>query len=117
MRVRIDFSIYCAECGAFGMVHGDIELVALPPIGAVVNLSMPANRTEWPKIRGYLGQLRIENIMMIPVDLPAEPDRSYVTLMLEDVNLHSVLDGRTLLKYMEEGFGLYGDEFGSEERE
>jgi hypothetical protein len=106
MKIYIDLSVL-TNAAAVGRVHGELELAAVPPIGSRLVLSSPKNGVLPIQVSGFTGQLRICEILFWPVS----PDTVSVSLMLDDVVVASISEGREVMKFLEDGFGLYVDEY------
>lgn len=109
MKTSVDISILCEDGTAVGMVSGYLELVGIPPPGSTILLSEPRSGLTSLKVDGFAGRLKIERVLFRPL---AEREPA-VLLMLEDVTVKSAEDGRKVMKYLEEGFGLDPYEYDS----
>jgi hypothetical protein len=107
MNVSVDISILCADGSAIGMVSGDLNLIGLPPEGALITFSEPNAGIEYVTIEGFSGRLQIKKLVFRP---SAEREPSLL-LVLEDITVNNVGDGQKIMKYLEDGFGLYPYEY------
>jgi hypothetical protein len=106
MKIYIDFSIICSGGPAFGNVYGYIYLTHIPPIGSTVKLSDPKNGAKL-EISGYIGHFKVENIIFVP----DSDEFTKILLSLSDITLKNKDDARKLGRFMEDGFGLFCDEY------
>lgn len=107
MKVHIDLSLFYGASGAFGNVHGDLELVAVPFIGSSVVLAPALNETLPVLVTGFNGIVKVTDVRFAPATSLVKG----VSLSLEDLVLESAEDARKVMNYLEEGFGLFGDEY------
>lgn len=108
MKIYLDFSILGSEGSAFGRVSGVVDFVAVPPIGSSIVLSRPAKAIAPAYIGGFNGQLRVEDLRFEPSSVDVS-----IAASLESVVVASIDEARKVMKYLEEGFGLIGDEYES----
>jgi hypothetical protein len=107
MKIHIDLSLFYGATGAFGNIHGNLELAAAPFIGSSIVLVPALNETLPVLVPGFNGVVKVTDVRFAP----ASSLVSEVSLSLEDLVLQSEDDARKVMKYLEEGFGLYGDEY------
>src|SRR5258706_7488472 len=107
MKVHVDLSLFYGATGAFGNVHGDLELAAVPFIGSSVVLAPALNETLPVLVPGFNGIVKVTDVRFAPATSLVRE----VSLSLDDLALQSVDDARQVMKYLEEGFGLFGDEY------
>lgn len=107
MKIRITLDLFFGTAGAFGDVSGELELITVPCIGSSISLLLPANQETLPiNVEGFPGILKVVDVLFNPSALGAP-----VTVKLEDVVLRSEDDAREVMKYLERGFSLFGDEY------
>jgi hypothetical protein len=104
MRLHIDFSIFTPS-ESVGNVHGNLELSMVPRSGEVVAFSKPREGVLLPQIDGFSPHLKVKTVVHVPASTA-----DAVLLELEDITVSSVNDAKKVMKYMEEGFGLYADQ-------
>jgi hypothetical protein len=85
-----------------------LELAAVPPIGSAVMLTRPANGVMPVVVEGFNGMLKVTDLRFEPASTSTDVS---VALSLEDVVVASVEDGRKIMRYLEQGFGLFPEEF------
>jgi hypothetical protein len=112
MKVHVDCSVSLIDGTAFGVISGELDLPVAPAVGNIILLN-EAPGVPRPVVadRRFLGHLEIETVMYRPTFIPGIG----VLLSLKPIVLTSVSDARSVIQYLEEGFGLFGDEFGDAE--
>jgi hypothetical protein len=107
MKIRISLSLFFGSTGALGDVSGELDLIAVPSVGSSISLLFPTNQQTLPiNMEDFPGVLKVVNVLFNPSGIGAP-----VTVTLEDVVLKSESDARIVMKYLEQGFGLFGDEY------
>lgn len=108
MKISIDISLFFGKDGsAFGNVHGQLELVAVPSVGSLVNFVFPLGSTPPLNIDRFSGFLAVKTVRYTPMPCVGAP----VSLEMEDVILNDRDTASALMSYLVKGFGLYGDEY------
>lgn len=107
MNVSVDISVLCTDGSAIGMISGDLNLVGVPPQGSLITFSKPKAGIDYIQIDGFSGRLEVQKIMFAP-STDGEPE---LLLMLEDITVKNGDDGRRIMKYFEDGFGLFSYEY------
>lgn len=107
MNVFVDISVLCADGSAIGMISGNINVVGIPPQGSLIIFSKPKAGIDYVQIDGFSGRLGVQKIMFVP-STEYEPE---LWLMLEDITVKNRDDGRRIMKYFEDGFGLFTYEY------
>lgn len=105
MKINIQASIYTTAGAAVGQISGTLELQAVPPIGTAISFLFTNNDVASIVVPHFSGILRVIDVTFVPNAL-----RASISLNLEDLVLESVDDARIVMKYLEQGFGLFGDE-------
>jgi hypothetical protein len=103
MRIYVDFSVF-TDSQAVGNVHGFLELGALPRQGELVSFERPKEGVTPIQVKGFPYQLSVEQVIHTA-------GGGQGSLSLADVVLGSRDDAKTLFAYLEQGFGLYADEY------
>jgi hypothetical protein len=107
MKIHVDLSLFCGPAGAFGNSHGELELLTVPSIGSSITFLSPRDGVGPVVVPGFTGCVKVTDVRLAPV-----PSKiAGVSLSLEDLVLHSESDARKVMRYLEEGFGLFGDEY------
>jgi hypothetical protein len=107
MNVSVDISVLCADGSAIGMISGDLNVVGVPPQGSLITFSKPNAGIDYVNIDGFSGRLEVKNIVFTP-STEREPE---LLLILEDITVKNGDDGRKIMKYFEDGFGLFSYEY------
>lgn len=113
MKIYVDLSVLCSggEGTAVGRVSGMLELAAVPPIGSLVVLAHPANGIQPIAVPGFSGMMKVAEVRFEPVSSSAVN----VAMSLEDVTVASIEDGRKVMNFLAQGFGLSGEEYDLDE--
>lgn len=106
MKVDIDSSLSTRGGEAIGRLHGAIELAAVPPIGSSISFLSARGGAMLPMIEGFSGMARVAALQ-----LAANLTTNGVLAILEDIAVPTREDGRRLAKYLEEGFGVFLEEY------
>jgi len=77
----------------------------MPREGEIVGFDEPGNGVMPLQVSGFMLHLAVEKILHPPFG-------GHVSAALADVVLASQDDAGKLFRYMEDGFGLYADEYG-----
>lgn len=110
MKIHVDVSLFCNPTGAFGNVHGEIELASAPSIGSSIVFMFPHNGTTSVCVPGFDGIVNVTDVRFTP----APSLTAGISLGLDGIVLQSEGDARKVMKYLEEGFWLFGDEYGED---
>ena len=106
MRLNVDLSVFALPAHAVGRVHGAIDLEVVPRQGELIGFTFPNNGVLPLNIPSYPHQLRVEQVLHSPKALAEQ-----VTLMIEPLTLNSIAEARSVMEFLEKGFGLYSDEY------
>jgi len=106
MKINIDLSLFYGPTGAFGRVSGEFDLPAIPQVGNTIACMFPNNGVLPMVVSGFDGLLTVTNVRFAPQAL-----KSSISLSLDDVVLQTREDARRVMTYLEEGFGLFGEEY------
>jgi hypothetical protein len=108
MKVSVDFSVALIDGTAFGVVSGDLDLAAVPPIGGTI-LFNEAPGIARPQVanRRFIGHLDVERVMYRPTSVPGV----HILLSLQTVIVETASDAEKIMEYLENGFGLFSDRF------
>jgi hypothetical protein len=103
MKVSIDVIVFTSDT-AIGMVSGELDLVAVPQTGNIVCFSSPFEGVA--HVGGFSGHLTVKHVLFRPAK-----DDSGVTIMFDDIVADSRETALEIMRYLEQGFGLFADEF------
>jgi hypothetical protein len=107
MKIHIDLSLFYDSTGSFGRVHGYLEIPYIPSIGSQISFLFPINEKIMPCIvKEFPGIMKVTEVIYTP-----SREGGSTSIHLDDVVLHSKDAAKTVMRYLEEGFGLYGDEY------
>jgi hypothetical protein len=106
MKIYIDLSLFYGSTGAFGRVSGELDLPAVPQVGNTIVCSFPNNGVLPVVVGGFDGLLTVTDVRFAAQALNAP-----ISLSLDDVVLQTREDARKVMTYLEEGFGLFGEEY------
>lgn len=106
MKIYVDFSIHTATGSAVGRVSGYLDFAAIPQINNVVVLAKPIRETPFPKVDGFTGHMRVQEVRFEPSSTDAA-----TSLTLDDLIVPSSTDADSLFRYFEQGFGLSADSY------
>ena len=98
MKIHVDISIFSKE-GAVGYSAGSIELETLPRVGERVGFTMPKEGASPPP--GFIPSFEVDNVAHLIGIGPS--------IGLKDVELETKADGLALMRYLEEGFGVFSN--------
>ncbi len=106
MKIFVDASVFSVGGGSFGRLSGILELVEVPSVGDQVALirSIEGGGTAFPA--AFAGALKVEGVRFKPL-----PSEVVASLSLEDLILPTAQDCREMAKYLDQGFGLWIEEF------
>lgn len=108
MKVHIDISIFVQDTKAFGQVSGSLDLPDTPYVGTTISLMLPTKKDVLPcSVRGFSGNLRVTNLIFAPQG----STQTAAIAMLEDLVLDSSEDAKGVMVFLENGFGLFGDQY------
>jgi hypothetical protein len=106
MKINVDLSLFYGSTGAFGRVSGEIDLPVVPQMGNTVSFMFPNNDVLPVIVKGFDGLVTVAGVRFAPQSL-----KTAVTLDLGEVVLETREDARKVMTYLEEGFGLFGEEY------
>jgi hypothetical protein len=107
MKIHVDVSLFCSQSGAFGNIHGDLELAGVPAVGSSIVFMSPSNGVLPVRVPGFGGSLKVTDVRFAV----GQTMTAGISVSLDDLVLHSEDDARQVMKYLELGFGLFGDEY------
>jgi len=110
MKIYIDLSVLSSSGLAIGRVSGVLEFAAVPPVGSSVMLTRPTNDVPLIAVGGFSGSLKVADLWFEPASVDIN-----IALSLEDVVVASVEDGRRVMSFLENGFGLSSEEYDYDE--
>ena len=104
MKVKIDFSIFTCEGGAFGSANGILTLLEIPNANDAIYLEPPFGATD-------------VSLKLVSPSLDVKrrifgSDGNLVILELNDLTFESVARAEEYANYLEIKVGLYVDRFG-----
>ncbi len=99
MKISVDVSVF-APSTSVGHVTGDIELAAVPRKGEILSLLFSPRGIPFAAVPGFTGQLRVVEVVHSVQPLS-------VLVSLEDIEARSVEEARAVMRFLEEGFGLF----------
>ena len=105
MKVRVTAKLFASPVEAFAEVSCELDLVSVPAIGSGVAFLFPNNEVMPIAVPSFPGILRVSDVWFAPQSLG-----NAVTIKLEDVVLTSRFEAQTVMRFLEQGFGLVGDE-------
>lgn len=108
MKIHVDLSLFCGPTGAFGNAHGELDLPAVPTVGSSIMFLSPRKGVVPVVVPGFDGSVKVTDVRFAP----APSLTAGVSLSLDDLVLQCEGDARRVMQYLEEGFGLLGDEYG-----
>jgi len=106
MKLNVDLSLFYGSTGAFGRVSGELDLPAIPQTGNTISFMFSNNDVAPVIVNGFDGLVTVAGVRFAPQSL-----KTPVTLDLGEIVLHTREDARKVMTYLEEGFGLFGDEY------
>ena len=109
MKISIDSSLLASAGSAIGRIHGSVNLVATPSIGSSISFLYPQGSATFPAVVGFDGLLRVA-----AVQFAANCESDGVLALLDDIVVPSRQDGLGLAAFLQEGFGLFWEEYDAE---
>lgn len=103
MKFVIDISISSTSGGAFGNVHGEIDLSEAPQIGDTISFFSP-RVADLARVPAFTRLLRVKDRI-----LEANGGSKPVSLALDDLIVPTAEDARTIAEYFQKGFSLSVD--------
>ncbi len=102
MKIIIDISVNTASGSAVGSVDGEMEFGIDPLIGDTIYFSSSANGTAIPSGHRYGGLLKVKERIIRPNN-----EGNSVTLSLEDLTVDSREQALSIMRYLEDCYGLF----------
>ncbi len=102
MKYKIDASIFYLNQRSIGVLNGYIDIPTTPCIGSHIVLIPLPERDCTPATTGFIGNLKVEQILIPPTPM-------MTTLMLEDIVIEKEDDIEATITYLEAGFDFYID--------
>jgi len=102
MKVNVDFSIFISSSTAYGNIHGQLMLPAIPSSGDELSFLHSFKKKEFPKITGGTWSIEIDKVIFFV-------GKDEVFLSLQDIVVSTKKDADALIDYFVDGFGLYFD--------
>lgn len=106
MKCSIDSSLLTKDGQALGRIHGSLAFTAVPAIGSTVSFMHPKEPASPPMVDGFNGLVRVSE-----VQFAANREFDGVQVLLEDIVVPGRSEGLKLAEFLENGFGLYFDEY------
>jgi len=106
MKLNLQLALFCGSTAAFGNISGEIDLPAVPQTGNTISFMFPNNDVHPVIVNGFDGLLAVIGVRFAPQSL-----KTAITLDLGEIMLQTREDARKVMTYLENGFGLFGDEY------
>ncbi len=106
MKVYIDFSLM-SETGAFGRVHGDIELAIVPRSGDTISLSSGKGNRPLPQIRNFPYTVKVDHAIL-------QAGSEEILISCGNVIVSSKDEALKVADYLEKELDLYFDDYDPE---
>lgn len=106
MDFNIDISLFIGSTQAYGNFTGKIQLPFCPSKDDCISFSNPIGKDVKPIIvKEFFQSLVVTRVIFNP------GLNTRVSLMLEDITVNNENDAKSIVAYLEDGFGLYFDEY------
>lgn len=106
MKVNIDSSLSTASGEAIGRLHGAVELATVPPVGSSISFLSPRGEAMLPMVGGFSGMVQVAALQFA-----ANCVTDGALALLAGIVVPNREDGKKLAKYLEDGFGVFLEEY------
>ncbi|SHM96348.1 hypothetical protein [Rhizobacter sp. OV335] len=106
MKLNLELALFYGSTAAFGNMSGEIDLPVVPQTGNTISFMFPNNDVQPMIVSGFDGLLTVAGVRFAPQSL-----KTAITLDLGEITVQTREDARKVMTYLENGFGLFGDEY------